>query len=355
VVSRTWTDLFSQRLHELVADRPDLVAVTAAMAGPTGLARIANQYPERVVDVGIAEQHAVASAAGLALGGQHPVVALYATFANRAFDQTLLDVGLHGLPVTFVLDRAGITGPDGPSHHGIWDLALFGLVPGMRVAAPRDGTTLSTLLTEAIAARTPTMVRFPKGSPGSAIPALGLWGTLDVLRRPPVPDVLVVAVGATARSVLAAAEYLSATGIECTVVDPRWVLPPSPQLAPLAQRHRLVVTVEDGVRDGGVGSRVRTLLSDEGVDLPVGAIGLPSVFVPHGSRDDLLARYGLDDDGIAASIASLLKRCPSRRRQTRFDGGSRRRPRFSVLRGGAPTSAALPASPTQNRGSRSGR
>ena len=218
--SQSWTTVFGQRLRELATQRPELVAFTAAMAGPTGLTPMAQAYPDRVVDVGIAEQHAVTAAAGMAMAGAHPLVALYATFANRAFDQVLLDVGLHHLPVTFVLDRAGITGPDGSSHHGMFDLALFGLVPGFRVAAPRDAATLTTLLMEAVGVRGPTMLRFPKGDAGPDLPAVQRWATLDLLYVAGAAQVLIVAVGAMARTAVAAAQALADDGIAATVVDP---------------------------------------------------------------------------------------------------------------------------------------
>ncbi len=300
----TWTDAFSAALTDLADRRPDLVALSAAMVGPTGLGPVQTRHPLRCVDTGIAEQHAVASAAGLAMGGAHPVVAVYATFAGRAFDQILLDVGLHRLPVTFVLDRAGITGPDGPSHHGMWDLALLGNVPGIRVAAPRDAQSLVEELAEAVSHRTgPTALRFPKAAVGEPVPAVERWCGLDLLRADADARVLVVAVGVMAATALQAAELLAADGVPCTVVDPRWVLPVNPALAAVAAGHRLVVTVEDGVRAGGVGSRLAQLLADRGVDVPVRNLGLPTEYVPHAERAALLTRFGLDATGLAATIA----------------------------------------------------
>ncbi len=304
---RQWTDVFSGELVSLAEDRPDVVAVGAAMLGPTGLQPFADRHPERCFDVGIAEQHALTSAAGLAMGGMHPVVALYATFANRAFDQLLLDVALHELPVTLVLDRAGVTGPDGPSHHGMWDLVLLGTVPGMRVAAPRDAQALAGQLAEAVATDTgPTALRFPKGSVPPPVAALGRVGEMELLRAPDAADVLLVSVGAMAGPALGAAEMLAHLGVECTVVDPRWVLPPPAGLADLAAGHRVVVVVEDGVRDGGVGSRVALALTDHGVRVPVRCLGLPARFLPHGAREELLAGAGLDAHGIAASVKEAL-------------------------------------------------
>lgn len=299
----TWTDAFAEQLVALGDERADLVAVSAAMLGPTGLQRFADRFPDRCFDVGIAEQHAITSAAGIAMTGAHPVVALYATFANRAFDQILLDVGLHELPVTLVLDRSGITGPDGPSHHGIWDLSMLGTVPGMAVAAPRDAQSLAEELREAVHHDAgPTALRFPKSSLGPPIPVRERFGGLDLLYDGPRPQILVVAVGAMAGAAVAAAEELTAAGFGCTVVDPRWVLPVRPALAELAMGHRLVVTVEDGVRAGGVGSQVAQLLAGADMDVPVTNLGLPREYIPHGSRSELLARYGLDADGLARSV-----------------------------------------------------
>ncbi|MFI5867312.1 1-deoxy-D-xylulose-5-phosphate synthase [Streptomyces sp. NPDC051546] len=299
----SWTAAFTRSLLELGAQRPDLVAVTAAMAGPTGLDRFAQRWPKRFFDVGIAEQHAVASAAGLALGGLHPVVALYATFLNRAFDQVLMDVALQRLAVTFVLDRAGITGPDGASHHGLWDLSILGAVPGMRVAAPRDSAQLHELLAEAVAHSTgPTALRFPKGSAGDAIPALSRQGSLDVLYSSGIRDVLLVPVGPIAGEALKTAAYLTSQGIGTTVADPRWVLPIAPELTELACRHRLVVTVEDHARTGGFGSALALALADAGSSVPIRVMGLPREFITHGTRPGLLAAAGLNEGGILQAV-----------------------------------------------------
>jgi 1-deoxy-D-xylulose-5-phosphate synthase len=313
--ARTWTDAFSDELLAIGADRPDLVAVSAAMLGPTGLTRFSERYPDRAIDVGIAEQHAITSAAGLALGGKHPVVAVYATFLNRAFDQVLLDVALHRLPVTLVLDRAGITGPDGPSHHGMWDLAVLGAVPGLRMAAPRDEATLREELREAIADQDgPTVVRFPKAQVGDAIRAQFRIVGMDVLRAAPAAQVLLVAVGAMAGTTLRAAGLLARDGVECTVLDPRWVRPVNPELANLAADHDLVVTVEDGVRDGGFGAAVAWTLADAAVGTPVRTLGLPTSFIPHGDRSSLLAEYGLDEHGIRESVLRHLSAATANQR-----------------------------------------
>jgi 1-deoxy-D-xylulose-5-phosphate synthase len=304
----TWTDAFADSLVALATRRGDIVGVTAAMAGPTGLSKMAAHYPSRVIDVGIAEADAVLVAAGLAMGGVRPVVAIYATFANRAFDQALLDVALHRLPVTFVLDRAGITGPDGPSHHGMWDLALFGLMPGMSVAAPRDATQLDVLLSEAVARSGPSMIRFPKSKVSEPIIAVARWADFDVLRTAPGADVLIVAVGTMARAAVAAGNLLSVEGIDCTVVDPRWVLPVSPQLPVIAAGHRAVFTVEDGLRRGGAGTQIAQTLLDAGLGVPIQVLGLPTEFVPHGERAALLQAYGLDAAGIAATVTRAVRR-----------------------------------------------
>ncbi len=293
-----------------------MVAISAAMLGPTGLQQFADRFPDRCFDVGIAEQHALTSAAALAMGGQHPVVAVYATFANRAFDQTLMDVGLHRQPVTLVLDRAGITGPDGPSHHGMWDLALLGIVPGMRIAAPRDAVTLEEALAEAVAVDDgPTALRFPKASLGAPLPAVERRDGVDLLRVHDSADVLLLSVGALAPAALEAAGILADLGVECTVADPRWVHPPTQGVLDLAKEHRLVVTVEDGIRDGGVGSRIAMALADTGSDVPVRALGLPREYLPHASRAELLTRYGLDAHGIATYTKEVCGQLsgPSRR------------------------------------------
>ena len=303
----SWTSVFADEIVQLGRQRDDVVAVTAAMLRPTGLHGFATAFPHRVFDVGMAEQHAVTSAAGLAMGGMHPVVAIYATFLNRAFDQALMDVALHRMPVTFVLDRAGVTGEDGPSHHGMWDLSLLGLVPGMRVAAPRDATTLRAELREAVADQTgPTLVRFPKGKVGADVPAIGRIGGADVLAEDPRRDVLMISVGALAGVCKAAAQELTAQGIGVTVVDPRWVLPVNPVFGPLAARHRLVVTVEDNTRSGGVGAAFTQLLHDQHLCRPVCSLGLRPEFLAAGDRASLLARAGLDVEGVVEATKAAL-------------------------------------------------
>jgi 1-deoxy-D-xylulose-5-phosphate synthase len=277
------------------------------MAEPTGIAALARKYPERVYDVGIAEQHAATSAAGLAMGGLHPVVAVYATFLNRAFDQVLLDVAMHELPVTFVLDRAGVTGPDGPSHYGIWDMSVFGVVPGLRIAAPRDAATLREELREAVAVDDgPTVLRFPTGAVAADLPALRRVGPVDVLREDDQTDVLLVAVGAFGTLGMAAADRIAEQGYGVTVVDPRWVRPVPIELAALARRYRLVVTLEDGVRAGGVGDAVAAMLRDAGVRTPLRDFGVPVGFHPHGSRNEILTALGLTAQEVAREITETV-------------------------------------------------
>ncbi|MDO0917541.1 1-deoxy-D-xylulose-5-phosphate synthase [Streptomyces sp. DT2A-34] len=301
----TWTTVFGRALAELAAERPDLVAITAAMLRPTGLYPMQQRFPERVFDVGIAEQHAVTSAAGLAMGGLHPVIALYATFLNRAFDQVLMDVALHRLPVTFVLDRAGITGPDGPSHHGMWDLSLLSTVPGLRVAAPRDAARVQELLGEAVAhGQGPTALRIPKATASRDIAALARMDGIDILHRSPHRplEVLLVGAGPLAGAALDAAALLEEQGIGVTVADPRWVLPVNPALTALADRHDLAVSIEDGVLPGGLGWALDQACQTQAVSTPVEALGLPRSFIAHGPRTGLLAQAGLDAAGIARAV-----------------------------------------------------
>ncbi|MET9477891.1 1-deoxy-D-xylulose-5-phosphate synthase [Streptomyces sp. NPDC002922] len=306
-VSPSWTSVFGDEIAAIGAERPDVVAITAAMLHPVGLTKFAEAFPDRVWDVGIAEQHAAVSAAGLATGGLHPVVAVYATFLNRAFDQLLMDVALHRCGVTFVLDRAGVTGPDGPSHNGMWDLSVLQVVPGLRIAAPRDAERLREELREAVTVDdAPTVLRFPKESVGEPVPAIGRVGAMDVLHRADDPEVLIVAVGVLASVCLQAADLLAGGGIRCTVVDPRWVKPVDEQLAPLAGRHRLVAVVEDNSRAGGVGSAVGQALRDAGVDVPLRTFGIPEQFLAHGKRAEVLADIGLTPVEIAGRISAAL-------------------------------------------------
>ncbi|MGH3620421.1 MAG: 1-deoxy-D-xylulose-5-phosphate synthase [Sciscionella sp.] len=302
----SWTSVFSKELVRIGAQRDDVVAITAAMLCSTGLDAFAAAYPDRCFDVGIAEAHAMTSAAGMAMAGLHPVVAVYSTFLNRAFDQLLMDVALHRTPVTVVLDRAGVTGPDGASHHGMWDLSLLGMVPGIRVAAPRDALTLREELAEAVAVSDgPTAVRFSRGNAPEEVPALRRTGLVDVLYEPQPGeshDLLLVGVGAFAELAVTTAERLADQGIGVTVVDPRWVLPMPAELTALAAEHRLVATVEDSGRHGGFGSLLAEALRDAGTGCPLLDLALPQRFLDHGSRSEVLAEVGLTAQDISLRI-----------------------------------------------------
>jgi len=307
---RGWTQVFADELVDIGARRPDVVAITAAMLHPTGLARFAQVYPDRVFDVGIAEQHAVTSAAGLAMGGMHPVVAIYATFLNRAFDQVLMDVSMHKLPVTFVLDRAGVTGPDGASHHGMWDGSLLQIVPNMKVAVPRDGTRLTELLREAVAVNDgPTALRFPRGSAPADLPSIGKIGGMDLLAAPAEgtgQDVLLVAVGPMAALAMDVAERLTGQGIGVTVLDPRWVKPLDEAIAAAAAQHKLVATVEDNGTSGGFGDAVARRLRDSDIATPLRTFGLPQKFLEHGERGEVLAVAGLTSQQVSRAITEAV-------------------------------------------------
>lgn len=304
-----WTSVFRDEIVRIADERPDVVGITAAMLYPVGLDAFADKFPDRVFDVGIAEQHAVTSAAGMAMAGLHPVVAVYATFLNRAFDQVLLDVALHRCGVTFVLDRAGVTGDDGASHNGMWDLSLLQIVPGLHLAAPRDGAQLRELLREAVDIDdAPSVVRFAKGAVCPDLPAVDRVGTTDILSRDETSDVLIVAVGAFGHLGVATAELIRAAGHGVTVVDPRWVKPVDPALIELAAAHRLVVTVEDNGVHGGVGSALTAAIRDAGHDTPVVVRGVTQEFLNHAKRDAILQRLGLTPAAVAeAAMAALTE------------------------------------------------
>ncbi|MBO8200088.1 1-deoxy-D-xylulose-5-phosphate synthase [Streptomyces smyrnaeus] len=311
-----WTSVFSDEMVKLGREREDIVAITAAMMRPVGLHAFAQEFPDRVYDVGIAEQHGAVSAAGLATGGLHPVFAVYATFLNRAFDQLLMDVALHRCGVTFVLDRAGVTGSDGASHNGMWDMSVLQCVPSLRLAAPRDADQVRAQLREAVEVEdAPTVVRYSKGAVGPAVPAVRRVGGMDVLREPATgaaADVLVVSVGALAPMCLEVADLLDKQGITATVVDPRWVKPVDESLPPLAEQHRVVVTVEDNSRAGGVGSAVAQALRDAGVDVPLRDFGIPERFLDHGSRKEIMAEIGLTAPDIARQVTGLVAKLDGR-------------------------------------------
>ena len=300
---KSWTSVFSDELVKIGSERSDVVAITAAMMGPTGLDKFEKSFPERTFDVGIAEQHATTAAAGMAFAGLHPVVAVYSTFLNRAFDQLLLDVALHKAGVTFVLDRAGVTGDDGPSHNGIWDLALTGIVPTLHVAAPRDGARVRETLREAIdIADAPTLLRFPKGAVNEDIPAFERRDGIDVLYRGESADILLVSIGAFAAMAVEAAAQAYREGVGVTVVDPRWVKPLPKSLITMAQRYKSVVVLEDGIKHGGIASTVSELFRDAGLNVPVHSIGVPLAFIEHSKRAEVLADLGITVQNITRSL-----------------------------------------------------
>ncbi|GAB3211826.1 1-deoxy-D-xylulose-5-phosphate synthase [Marinactinospora thermotolerans] len=316
----SWTSVFGEEMVALGAERDDVVAITAAMLHPTGLAPFAEAYPDRVYDVGIAEQHAATSAAGLAMGGLHPVVAVYATFLNRCFDQVLMDVALHRQGVTFCLDRAGITGDDGASHNGMWDLSILQVVPNLGLAVPRDAQRLRELLREAVAVDDgPTVVRYPKGTVAPEIPAIGKAGGMDVLRRAgdtgATEDLLLVAVGSMAQTCCETADRLADQGIGVTVVDPRWVKPLDPALVTEAARHRVVAVVEDNGRVGAVGDAVARALRDADLDIPVRTFGIEQDFLDHAKRDVILAEMGLTSQDLARKLTETVARHTERSRE----------------------------------------
>ena len=299
----SWTKVFSEELVEIGRDRKDIVAITAAMLGPTGLDKFADAYPDRTIDVGIAEQHAVTSAAGMAFAGLHPVVAIYSTFLNRAFDQLLLDVALHKAGVTFVLDRAGITGDDGPSHHGIWDMALTGIIPSLCLAAPRDGARLKEVLREAVEiSDAPSVIRFPKGAVSADIPAFERRDGIDVLYRGESADVLLISVGAMATMSVEAASQAYREGVGVTVIDPRWVKPLPSSLITMADRYKSVVVVEDGIAHGGIASALSEMFRTAGLNIPIHSIGVPLTFIEHSSRAEILSDLGITAQNIAREI-----------------------------------------------------
>jgi 1-deoxy-D-xylulose-5-phosphate synthase len=299
----SWTKVFSEELIEIAREREDIVAITAAMLGPTGLAAFEKEFPGRTIDVGIAEQHAVTSAAGMAFAGLHPVVAIYSTFLNRAFDQLLLDVALHKAGVTFVLDRAGVTGDDGPSHHGIWDLALTGIVPTMHVAAPRDAARLRETLREAVdISNAPSMVRYPKGAVQIDIPAFERRDGIDVLYRGESADVLLVSIGSMAAIAVEAASMAYREGVGVTVIDPRWVKPLPTSLITMSQRYKSVVVLEDGIKHGGIASSISEMFREAGLATPIHSIGVPLEFIEHSKRSEILNDLGITAQNISRSI-----------------------------------------------------
>jgi 1-deoxy-D-xylulose-5-phosphate synthase len=303
----SWTNVFSEEITQIGSENPEVVAITAAMLGPTGLDKFAQKFPDRTIDVGIAEQHAVTSAAGLAYAGVHPVIAVYSTFLNRAFDQLLLDVALHNAGVTFVLDRAGITGDDGPSHHGIWDLALTGIVPHMHVGAPRDGARLKELLRQCIAIdNAPSMIRFPKGAIPADIPALERVSGIDVLHRGNNKQVLVISVGSMAAMALEVAQLAREQSIEITVIDPLWVKPISSSVTALCAEYSTIVVMEDGIKHAGIASTISEALGQQGNNRIVHSIGVPLEFIEHSKRNEILEDLAITPAAIVQQIAGWI-------------------------------------------------
>jgi 1-deoxy-D-xylulose-5-phosphate synthase len=303
----SWTNVFSEEITQIGRENPEVVAITAAMLGPTGLDKFAQNFPHRTIDVGIAEQHAVTSAAGLAYAGVHPVIAIYSTFLNRAFDQLLLDVALHNAGVTFVLDRAGITGDDGPSHHGIWDLALTGIVPHMHVGAPRDGARLKELLRQCIAIdNAPSMIRFPKGAIPTDIAALDRVDGIDILHRGSTNQVLVISIGSMASMALEVAQLAHKESIEVTVIDPLWVKPMSSNVTALCAKYSTVVVMEDGIKHAGIASTISETLREAGSQCSVHSIGVPLEFIEHSKRNEILDDLKITPAAIVQQIAGWI-------------------------------------------------
>ncbi len=301
----SWTNIFSDEMLAIGEEREDIVALTAAMLGPTGLDKFQEKFPMRTIDVGIAEQHAVTSAAGLAFTGLHPVIAVYSTFLNRAFDQLLLDVALHKAGVTFVLDRSGVTGDDGPSHHGIWDLALTGIIPTMRVAAPRDASRLRETLREALeVSDAPTAIRFPKGAVTKDIPAFERRDGVDVLYRGESADVLLVSIGAMAAIAVEAASQAYREGVGVTVIDPRWVKPIPESLITMARRYKSVVVLEDGIKRAGIASSISEAFREAGLNVAIHSIGIPLEFIEHSKRSEILDDLGINAQKISRDIVA---------------------------------------------------
>jgi 1-deoxy-D-xylulose-5-phosphate synthase len=299
----SWTNVFSDEITQIGRDNTKIVAITAAMLGPTGLDKFAQNFPDRTIDVGIAEQHAVTSAAGLAYAGMHPVIAIYSTFLNRAFDQLLLDVALHNAGVTFVLDRAGITGDDGPSHHGIWDLALTGIVPKMHVGAPRDGARLKEILRQCVEIENaPSMIRFPKGAIPSDIPAVERVSGVDILHRGASQQVLLISIGSMASMALEVAQLAKQQSIEITVVDPLWVKPISPAVIAMCADYSTVVVMEDGIKHAGIASTLSEALREAGSGCTLHSIGVPLEFIEHSKRNEILEDLEITPAAIVQQI-----------------------------------------------------
>ncbi|CAB4604181.1 unannotated protein [freshwater metagenome] len=278
------------------------------MPGPTGLLDFQTQFPDRVFDVGIAEQHAVTAAAGMAMGGLRPVVALYSTFLSRAWDQVVYDVALHRLPVVFCLDRAGITGDDGPSHHGVYDMALLSKVPGMRVLAPSSVEDLTVMMHDAmiLANDGPVVIRYPKGTARSVDASRVGTGTSSLTLATSDGRIAILAIGKMVAAAEQAVATLQAAGISATLIDVRCCAPLDPAMISLAATHGAVLTVEDGILDGGIGVSIATAIHESTPTVAVKSLGIPTQFIPHSKPDVILARFGLDAAGIVAAATALL-------------------------------------------------
>ena len=303
----SWTNIFSEEITQIGQENSKIIAITAAMLGPTGLDKFAQSFPDRTIDVGIAEQHAVTSAAGLSYAGMHPVIAIYSTFLNRAFDQLLLDVALHNAGVTFVLDRSGITGDDGPSHHGIWDLALTGIVPNMHVGAPRDGARLKEILRQSVAIQdAPSMIRFPKGAVPSDIPALERISGTDILHRGASKQVLLISIGSMASMAVEVANLAKEQSIEITVVDPLWVKPISPDVIAMCGQYGTVIVMEDGIKHAGIASTISEALREAGSNCTLHSIGIPLEFIEHSKRNEILEDLAITPAEIVQQISGWI-------------------------------------------------
>jgi 1-deoxy-D-xylulose-5-phosphate synthase len=304
----TYTNVFGEAVLSAASRHPDVVAITAAMASSTGLLNLAKEFPDRVFDVGICEQHAVTFAAGLAMAGRRPIVCVYSTFLQRAFDQAMMDVCLHRLPVVFAIDRAGVTGPDGSSHHGVFDLSYLRLMPNMKVAAPADATELCALLETALSTDGPVAIRFPRGTvpatpdlPVEPIP-VGRW---EEVRRG--ADAAILAIGRMVEVATVAADQLAAEGVDCGVINARWLKPMDPRLVTdWARRYPVLLTAEDNVGTGGFGSAVLEALAPHGLAGNVRVAALPDRFLHHGRQAEILAEHGLDPDGLALAVRSAI-------------------------------------------------
>ena len=302
---RSWTDAFEDAIVELGRRNRDVVTITAAMLGPTGLTKFQSEFPDRTFDVGIAEQHAITSASGMAFAGLKPVVAIYSTFLNRGFDQLLMDAALHSAPITLVLDRSGITGEDGPSHHGVWDMSLATIVPQCKLFSPRDENRLNEALEQSLTFTSgPNIVRFNKGAIAAEIKAHERVGSFDLLHVSSSKDVLVISIGSMAQ---VAMESIARINVGVTVVDPLWILPIQDDLLDYCRDFGLVVVIEDGVTKTGIASAIRNSLSERGALTPVRGIGVKQEFIEHASRNQIMHDLNLDSAGVADQINQWWK------------------------------------------------